>query len=64
MLKLNGEINRKCDALGIEHKGGILPVAIFGALYLNLVSLSVLQNKLNKIADADAKAEVTEKVEA
>lgn len=64
LLRLNGEINRKCDALGIEHGKGTLPVAIFGALYLNLVSLSVLQNKLNKIADAGLPAEAAEKVEA
>lgn len=48
--RLNSEIHDKCVELGIPSKKLNAVHIIFSALYLNIVSCSLLQSKLNKIA--------------
>ncbi|MBQ9467607.1 MAG: MFS transporter [Clostridia bacterium] len=52
--KLNREVNAKCDALSVAHGKGSVAVILFAAIGLNCVSLSIIQHKLNRIADAEA----------
>ena len=50
--RLNKEIEKKCDELGVEyHRNGILATIMCG-LCLSCVGLSLVQHKLNKLADA------------
>ena len=50
VYRLNKEIEKKCDELGIEYqKNGLLAV-IFSFFCLSCVGLSLVQHKLNKIA--------------
>ena len=57
VYKLNKEIEKKCDELGIEYqKNGILAV-IASFCCLSCVGLSLVQHKLNKIAKEMNKAD-------
>ena len=50
VYRLNKEIEKKCDELGIKYqKNGILAI-ITSALCLSCIGLSLVQHKLNKIA--------------
>lgn len=52
VYRLNKEIEKKCDELGIRYqKNGILAI-ITTFLCLSCIGLSLVQHKLNKIADA------------
>ena len=57
IYKLNKEIEKKCDELGISYqKNGVLAV-LSSALCLSCVGLSLVQHKLNKIAKTLNKAD-------
>jgi hypothetical protein len=57
IYRLNKEVEKKCDELGISYqKNGVLAV-IFGFLCLSCVGLSLVQHKLNKVADVLNKAD-------
>ena len=57
VYRLNKEVEKKCDELGISYqKNGVL-AAIFSFLCLSCVGLSLVQYKLNKIAKELNKAD-------
>ena len=56
-LRLNKEISEKCEEMGLKHFKCSVLLAIFSAVGLSCVSLSLLQFKLNKIADIQNKEE-------
>ena len=49
-LRLNSEINKKLESLGLSHKKLTILIVLFSAIGLSFVSLSILQHKLNIIA--------------
>lgn len=49
-LKLNSEIDKKCEEMNINHRKNNALLVIFTLIGLSFVSLSILQKKLNKIA--------------
>ena len=55
LLKANKEINDELDELGISHHNDAILVVLFSVIGLNLVSLSFVQHKLNKIASVKNK---------
>ena len=55
-VRLSNEIHDKCVELGIQSKKLTAIHVIFNLLYINLVSESILQHKLNKIAEIQNKA--------
>jgi len=54
-LKASKKANEKLDELGIKHKSLNVLIFIFAFVGLNFVSLSLIQNKLNKIAKVQNK---------
>jgi hypothetical protein len=52
-LRLNSEINQKLKSLGISHKKSTILIVLFSAIGLSFASLSILQHKLNKIAQLE-----------
>jgi len=54
-ILLEKELELKCKEMGIVHKNTKVISIIFEALFLSLVSLSIQQNKLNKIAKINNK---------
>jgi len=48
--KMNKEVNAKCQEMGIEVKDNSIVIIIFEVLFLNFVSMIIIQEKLNKIA--------------
>ena len=52
-LRLNFELNQKLKVLGTPHKNSSILIALFSAIGLSCVSLSILQTKLNKIAELE-----------
>ena len=55
LLKANKEINQKLDELNIEYKDNSILIVLFSLIGLNCVSLSLVQHKLNKIANIENK---------
>ncbi len=61
--KLNKEVEAKCDELGVKYqKNGILAIIMSG-LCLSCVGLSLVQHKVNKLAQAINKSEDNFKIQ-
>lgn len=54
-LRLNSEINKKCDELNIKRRRVAVWVAVLSGVGLSCLALSILQYKLNKIANIQNK---------
>ena len=57
VYKLNKQVEKKCDELGISYQHNGILATITAGLCLSCVGLSLVQHKLNKIANALNKAD-------
>lgn len=55
--RLNKEVEKKCDELGVKYQHNAVLVIITSALCLSCVGLSLVQHKINKLARATNKKE-------